>query len=256
MNDMGRRAPRKAKKKNWSLGLILITLGLTAFTINLSYQLFNKPTELLRVMGIWKSRTVTDTWAAYGSDFERYSTPVISPQFLAALAQAESSGNPVAAPPWRWQWTSNVARIYAPASTSVGLFQMTDGTYRRASQLCVVDKKVMVRKPWYEFGPCWTRWIYSRLIPSHSIEMTSAYLTWTTYRLLKRARATGVNKARMQTVAAITHLCGERVADEYIRNGFRISGSRTCGSHSLAKYVTRVKAYYNAFSSAAQRTTL
>ena len=57
---------------------------------------------------------------------------------LAALAQAEGSGNPVARTYWRWSLTTKPFEIYKPASSAVGMYQITDGTYEIARRLCVL----------------------------------------------------------------------------------------------------------------------
>src|SRR6267142_211412 len=47
-------------------------------------------------------------------------------ELLAALAQVESAGNPVARTYWRWRLSWNPLAIYQPASSAVGTYQMTD----------------------------------------------------------------------------------------------------------------------------------
>jgi hypothetical protein len=54
--------------------------------------------------------------------FRTYSTGTIPPELLAALAQSESSGNPVERTYWRWRWSFNPFAIYQPASSAVSLF--------------------------------------------------------------------------------------------------------------------------------------
>ena len=60
-----------------------------------------------------RSRPPAETWRDYGSLFREYSTAVISPELLAALAQVEGAGNPVATTYWRWQrcWPSKAMRL-------------------------------------------------------------------------------------------------------------------------------------------------
>jgi len=60
-------------------------------------------------------RVPSQTWQSYGSLFEKHSTDIISPEFLAALAQVEGSGNPIARTYWRWQWSWNPFEVYRPA---------------------------------------------------------------------------------------------------------------------------------------------
>ena len=41
----------------------------------------------------------------------------------------ESSGDPVALTYWRWRLSWNPFEVYRPASSAVGMFQLTDGTF-------------------------------------------------------------------------------------------------------------------------------
>jgi hypothetical protein len=51
----------------------------------------------------------------------------IPAELLAALAQIEGAGNPVAHTYWRWSLTWHPLEIFRPASSAVGMYQMTDG---------------------------------------------------------------------------------------------------------------------------------
>ncbi|MGG7379217.1 hypothetical protein ACQ7B2_10835, partial [Escherichia coli] len=70
---------------------------------------------------------------------------------------------------WRWRWSFNPLAIYRPASSAVGLFQMTDPAYAEVSRFCIRGNAVT------ETGCGFTR-LYTRAIPSHAIELASVYL--------------------------------------------------------------------------------
>src|ERR1700733_10737270 len=148
-------------------GIIAILLPLLALT-NLVYHVIRKPTELFVFVGNRLDKEPAETWRQYGSLFRAYSTGTITPELLAALAQVESSGNPVARTYWRWRWSFNPFAIYHPAPSAVGLFQMTDGAYAEAAKFCIRGNAVT--DSGCGFGP------YIRAIPSHSIELASIYL--------------------------------------------------------------------------------
>ena len=116
----------------------------------------------------------------YGPLFRTYSTATITPELLAALAQVESSGNPVTRTYWRWRWSFNPFAIYQPASSAVGLFQMIDGAYAEAAKFCIRDHAVT------DSG-CGFTGFYIRTIPSHSIEPASIYLDRNVAAVLARA---------------------------------------------------------------------
>src|SRR5262245_54920485 len=65
-------------------------------TGNLVYQVVRKPTELFYpVTGVLAKRP-SETWEQYEAIFRQHATAVITPAFLAALAQVEGTGDPMA----------------------------------------------------------------------------------------------------------------------------------------------------------------
>ena len=50
-----------------------------------------------------------ETWRTYGPLFNEHATAVITPELLAAIAQVESSGNPMARTYWRWRPTRSAS---------------------------------------------------------------------------------------------------------------------------------------------------
>ena len=133
------RAPRAAR----IVGVVAILLGLVALT-NLVYHVIRKPTELFAFVGDALDKEPAETWRQYGPLFRAYSTNTITPELLAALAQVESSGNPVARTYWRWRLSLNPFAIYRPASSAVGLFQMTDAAYAEAARSCVREMRSQI----------------------------------------------------------------------------------------------------------------
>ena len=89
-------------------------------------------------------RTPTETWESYGRIFRKHSTAVMAPDLLAALAQVEGSGNPIVRTYWRWTWTTHPFEIYRPASSAVGMYQLTDGTFELARRYCIHDHQVTI----------------------------------------------------------------------------------------------------------------
>ena len=104
---------------------------------NVVYQVVRKPTELLFFIGGALDKVPSETWRQYGLLFREYSTDTITPELLAALAQVESTGNPVARTYWRWRLSWNPFGVYKPASSAVGLYQMARTTigFREASTI-------------------------------------------------------------------------------------------------------------------------
>src|SRR5207244_1640948 len=75
-----------------------------ALAINWIYQVVRKPSELLFPVSGTLYKTPSETWRVYAPIFRKHSTDAITPEFLAALAQVEGSGNPVARTYWRGSW--------------------------------------------------------------------------------------------------------------------------------------------------------
>ena len=143
-------------------GVVAILLAVVALT-NIVYQVIHKPTELFAFVGHRLDKEPAETWRQYGALFRTYSTGTIPPELLAALAQGESSGNPVERTYWRWRWSFNPFAIYQPASSAVGLFQLTDGAYAEAARFCI--RANAVTDTGCGFGPTFAR---SPAMPSNS----------------------------------------------------------------------------------------
>ena len=104
--------------------------------VNLVYQMLHKPTEVFAPISSEFNKAPIETWRQYAPLFREYSTVSIPPELLAALAQVESAGNPVATTYWRWRLTGDPFAIYQPASSAVGMYQMTDAAFAEAEGYC------------------------------------------------------------------------------------------------------------------------
>src|SRR6202035_1777788 len=100
------------------VGVIAATILAVFFAMNVVYQVLRKPTEVLAPVSGAFNKTPIETWRQYAPLFREYSTAAIPPELLAALAQVEAAGNPIASTYWRWRLTWNPFAIYQPASSS------------------------------------------------------------------------------------------------------------------------------------------
>lgn len=210
------------------------------FALNFLVQIARKPAEALGLLGLGRSRSVTETWRAFSRDFQRHATEITAPTFLAAMAQVESSGNPLATPKWRFRWSGSIWRWFAPESTSVGLLQLTDGGFERARKFCIHKGQVARAGPWYDWNSCWFDWAYLRISASDSIEMTSAYLHHEVTTALGNRKTSLRNQRRL---AAVIHLCGPGSAGKFIRSGFNLGSTGYCGRHDVRSYVETIERY-------------
>jgi len=225
--------------------LVIVTLWLA---VNWIYQVVRKPTELFFPVSGVLAKTPSETWRQYEPLFRRHSTDVMTPDLLAALAQVEGEGNPVARTYWRWQFTWNPLAIYEPASSAVGMYQITNATFREARRYCIHDHVVVEDGPWHDVHSCWFNGLYFRVVPSHAVELTSALLDRDVARTLAQRRIAAATFAQKQDLAAIIHLCGAGAGDAYARRGFRLAPAQRCGDHDPARYLARVNAMKRQFA--------
>ena len=221
----------------------LIVLTLTAIlwlAVNWIYQVVRKPSELFFPVSGTLNKTPAETWRQYGPLFQKYSTRLISPELLAALAQVEGSGNPIVRTYWRWSFKPKPFEVYRPASSAVGMYQITDGTFAEARRYCIHAHAVALDGPWDDWQSCWfNRW-YTRVIPSNAMELTAAYLDVSVANALQRHHVKSAAPERIQELAAVIHLCGAGAGDAYVRRGLRLMEGERCGDHDARDYVARV----------------
>jgi len=208
--------------------MYLVTIAAVAgcFAINWIVQVARKPTELFFPMSGVLHKTPAETWRSYAPIFRKHSTAVMTPELLAALAQVEGAGNPVARTHWRWRLTDQPFEVYRPASSAVGMYQITDARFAEAKRLCIHDHVAV--------EDCWFNFVYLRTVPSHAVEMTSAFLD----RAVERRKLKGAGLQQKQDLAALIHLCGESV---------RV-GARRCGEHDAQLYLAQVNAMKRLFA--------
>jgi hypothetical protein len=215
--------------------------------VNWAYQVLRKPTELFFPVSGALSKTPPETWRQYAPLFREHSTPVITPDLLAALAQVEGAGNPVARTYWRWRLTWNPFEMYRPASSAVGMYQITDPTFREAKRYCIHDHVVVEDGPWHEWRSCWFNGVYTRVVPSHAVEMTAALLDRSVATTMGRQRIPAATLQQKQDLAAIIHLCGGGPGDAFARRGFRLTAGQRCGDHDVRGYLAQINAMKRQF---------
>jgi hypothetical protein len=208
--------------------------------VNWIYHTIDKPTEVFFPLDNALDKNRAETWKEYGPLFREHATAVITPELLAALAQVEGSGNPVARTYWRWQFSWNPLEWYHPASSAVGMYQITDGTFQFAKRYCIHDHVVVEDGPWHDLKSCWFNNLYTRVLPSHAIEMTAALLDRHVANAIGSASHTTVTLQRKQDLAAVIHLCGAGAGRDYAARGFKLAPHQRCGDHDARMYLAKV----------------
>jgi hypothetical protein len=225
-------------------GLIAVALW---WPLNWAYQVVRKPTELFFPVSGALSKTPAQTWRSYSPLFREHSTAIMTPDLLAALAQVEGGGNPVARTYWRWRLSWNPFQLYQPASSAVGMYQITDPTFQEAKRYCVHDHVVVEDGAWNDLKSCWFNRAYIRVVPSHAVELTAALLDRTVTRTLERQHIASASLRQRQDLAAIIHLCGAGAGQAYAGRGFRLTPGQKCGDHDVARYLADVNALKRQF---------
>jgi hypothetical protein len=228
------------------IGIVLLVTVWAA--MNWMVQVARKPSEVFFPVSGSFYKAPDETWRHYGPLFETHSTRVITPELLASLAQMEASGNPVARTYWRWRFSWNPFEVYRPASSAVGMFQITDGTFAEARRYCIRDHVVVEEGPWHDLRSCWFNSLYTRVVPGHAVEMTAALLDRAVARTLGRNRIATVSLQKRQDLAAIIHLCGGGAGNAYARRGFMFSRGQRCGDHDPRRYLAEVNALKRQFA--------
>ena len=220
-----------------AIRLVVAAVAVVALwsAVNWTYQLIRKPSELFFPVSGALAKTPAETWRQYEPLFREHSTAIMTPELLAALAQVEGEGNPIARTYWRWHVTSNPFDLYRPASSAVGMYQITDATFREA------------RRYWHDVGSCWFNALYIRVLPTHAVELTAAFLDRSVASTLQRSRIVTATARQKQDLAAVTHLCGAGAGDAYARRGFRLTASQRCGDHDVGRYLAQVNAMKRQF---------
>jgi hypothetical protein len=224
----------------WRLLIGVVLAAGVALAINGLYQLARKPTELFFPVSGVLAKAPPATWREYGPAFRRYATPAIAPELLAALAQVEGSGNPLVRTYWRWSWAPRPFDLYRPASSAVGMYQITDGTFAEARHYCIHHHALTHEGAWNDWHSCWFNGLYLRIVPRDAIELTAAYLDLKVNAILANDRRRVASTLQRQHLAAVVHLCGAGAAAAYAQRGFRFADGERCGAHDPREYLRRV----------------
>jgi hypothetical protein len=233
----------------------MAALLLAASGMNWAYHTLHKPTEVLFPLTNALDKQPFETWKEYGSLFDEHATAIITADLLAALAQVESAGNPAARTYWRWRKGLNPTELYRPASSAVGMYQITDATFQEGKHYCIHNHQVVQEGVWHDMHSCWFNSLYSRVLPSHAIELTAALLDHAVSRAVGHRRPLPTFRQK-QDLAALIHLCGAGAGHAYVARGFRLTPHQRCGDHSAKAYLDRINDMKRIFARLARGESL
>ncbi len=235
------------------LVMVLVLTVSTWFAINIIYQVVRKPTELFFPVSGTLYKSPTETWTSYEPIFRKHSTATVSARIAGGARAGRRLRQSHRAHVLALVVHAQAVDIYRPASSAVGMYQITDGTFEETSQLCIHDHKVVDDGPWNDFKSCWFNSLYLRVIPSHAVEMTSAYLDRRIALILAKNGIRSATVKQKQDLAAVIHVCGAGAGSAFARRGFRPRPGQHCGDHSVQGYIARVNRMKQVFAGLAQQ---
>ena len=216
--------------------------------VNWMVQVARKPSEVFFPVSGSLAKTPAQTWRQYGPLFAKHSTAVITPELLAALAQVEGSGNPVARTYWRWRLSWNPFEVYRPPRAQSACFRSPTAPSPKPDATASMTTSWSRTAPWHDLRSCWFNALYTRVVPGHAVEMTAALLDRTVARTLERNRIATASLQQRQDLAAVIHLCGSGAGNAYARRGFRLRRGQRCGDHDARRYLAEVNALKRQFA--------
>ena len=234
----------KKKRKIFFLNKysILCIFVLLILLFNIGGYIYRQPLEILALLPLGQPKSPAETWKSYSQDFKNFAFGGLSSSYIAALTQIESSGNPLARPPWSFSFRLHPFQIFAPLSSSFGLLQLTRETARRASKLCRYKQRVIHN------SQCPKTWFYSRAIASHSFDLATKNIVYHLRKILGASYQLKYSRQKIHQVASIIHLCGKTKARRFVRRGFSFHAIGSCGSHSPRRYVNKVSRLQKLFT--------
>jgi hypothetical protein len=128
------------------------------------------------------------------------------------------------------------------------MYQITDATFEQAKRYCIHDHVVIEDGPRADGPSCWFNSFYTRVLPSHAVELTAALLDRSVADTIARRRIATATLPQKQDLAAIIHLCGAGAGDAYARRGFRLTAGQQCGDHPAGRYLAQVNAMKRQFA--------
>ncbi len=174
--------------------------------------------------------------------------PLLVRRGLAALERAEALGGALGPYALQAAIAACHARARTPAETDWPRIVALYDALAHLAPSPVVELNRVEAGPWYDMDSCWFNDAYSRVVPSHAVEMTSAFLDRQVARALVRRRINRATLGQKQDLAAVIHLCGPGAGDAYTRRGFRLTAHQRCGEQDVRAYLTRVNALKRVFA--------
>lgn len=225
-----KKIKKKVAKKLSRLKVKLVVASLLAFSF-CAYHIYHHPSLVFLPLSNSFYKTPAETWDSYGELFETYSSNRLAPEFLAALAQTESMGNPLALTYWSLSASINPYRWFSPASTATGILQVTSPTWKEMKNYCLHESRLITHA---KTGMCRGNLFRFRIFASHSVHLVSAWF----HKFLENKR---LNDRDTRKLLSVLHLCGKSKAKRFLRNSLNFNSIGRCGSHNPKAYHAKLE---------------
>lgn len=228
------------KAKSTGKWILYVKIFVAIFLINLTFHIYQNPIHIFSFGAKPFYKTAIETWRSYGETFQRHGDSRVTPELLAAIAQVESNGNPLAAPPWRLSFSTDLTQIYAPASSAFGIMQITKGTFETMQKIAREEGKP---------AP-----ILTRLRSEDSILLSALHLRRSIQEIIGERGWDKLDRRRATQLASIIHLCGPEVGRRFVKINYRTERLSRCGSHWPEVYSNKVWEMRQQFEKFSQST--
>ena len=132
------------------------------------------------------------------------------------------------------------------------MYQITDGTFAEARRYCIRQHRRGRGRPLGRLEIMLVQSFYTRVIPSHAVELTAAYLDRSVAALSIATMRNSRRPSASKSLAALIHLCGAGAGDAYVRRGQRLTAGERCGDHDARDYLARVDGARRTFAALAR----
>ena len=222
---------------------ILITVAaivLAALAANWAYHTIRKPTEVFFPLTNALDKQPFRNLARVRLVVPRACDRRHHTDLLAALAQVESAGNPVARTYWRGDrpgipWNS-IDRHRARWACS----RLPTRPFRKENVIAFTTIGWFKTAAGTTCNPAGLTASIAGVLPSHAIELTAAMLDRAVDSAIRQSRRAHPTFRQKQDLAAVIHLCGAGAGHAYVARGFRLAPHQRCGDHSARSYLDRV----------------
>ena len=147
-----------------SIPVTIVLVLMVWLGVNWTYHVIRKPSEVLFPLDSAFDKNFAQTWRESRPALSQHATAVITPELLAALAQVEETATPS-----RERTGAGARRGIlsngTTASSAVGMYQITCGTFQAARRYCIHDHVVAEDGPWHDVRSCWFNRLYTRVLP-------------------------------------------------------------------------------------------